>query len=164
MKSEPTLSVVIANYNYARFIADALDSVLRQEPPFCEVIVVDDGSTDNSLEVLSTYGDRIQLIAQENQGQVGACLIGLRRSTADYVYFLDADDYVAPNLTASIMPRLSQQPVKLQFQLEGVNQHRQPLGSVFPTYPNSYDSAHASGQSTDRVLPMPSDFWQRVSS
>jgi glycosyltransferase involved in cell wall biosynthesis len=136
----PTLAVVIANYNYARFLPDAMDSVLAQQPPFAEIIVVDDGSTDDSVQVLEAYQRRVRIILQENSGQIAACVAGMQASTCDYVYFLDADDYVAPNFTARLLPHLTSHPVKVQFQLEGVDGDKQPLGSIFPSFPDGYDS------------------------
>ncbi|MEW5858968.1 MAG: glycosyltransferase, partial [Cyanobacteriota bacterium] len=59
MKEKPFVSVIINNYNYGRFISEAIDSVLNQTYPHIEVIVVDDGSTDNSREVIASYQDKI---------------------------------------------------------------------------------------------------------
>ena len=136
----PTLAVVIATYNYAHFLPDALDSILAQQPAFDEVVVVNDGSTDNTLEVLKSYADQIVLLDRENEGQVGACLAGLEACSSDYIYFLDADDFAAAGLVAAILPALAGKPVKVQFQLEGVDGEKNPLGSTFPTYPSGYDS------------------------
>ena len=73
----PTIAAVIPNYNYARFLPYALDSVLAQTSPFDEIIVVDDGSIDNSLEVLARYDGRIKVISIPNGGQLGAVRAGI---------------------------------------------------------------------------------------
>jgi glycosyltransferase involved in cell wall biosynthesis len=95
-----TVACLINNYNYADFIGDAVDSALRQTVPFDEIIVVDDGSTDGSLELLERrYGQnpRVQILAKQNQGQLSCFNEGFARSTGDIVFFLDADDVYEPN-------------------------------------------------------------------
>jgi glycosyltransferase involved in cell wall biosynthesis len=87
------VSVIIPCYNGGPFIRDALESVIRQDLN-TENIVVDDGSTDNSSQVLRTYGDRITVLTQQNGGPASARNAGLSRVTGRYVYFLDADDVV----------------------------------------------------------------------
>jgi glycosyltransferase involved in cell wall biosynthesis len=86
------VSVVISNYNYARFLPAALDSVLSQTHQELEVIVVDDGSSDESREVLARYGNRIRLICQDNAGVSAARNAGILASRGEAVAFLDSDD------------------------------------------------------------------------
>ena len=88
----PLVSVVISNYNCGRFLAAAVDSALHQSYPNKEVIVVDDGSTDDSLDVLRAYADRVRIVAQANRGVSGARNEGIRQSRGEFVAFLDADD------------------------------------------------------------------------
>jgi glycosyltransferase involved in cell wall biosynthesis len=90
------VSVIIPNYNYGRFLREAIDSVLNQTVRPHEVIVVDDGSVDNSHEVLESYGDRIITIRQQNQGVGVARNSGAKLATGEFLAFLDADDYWAP--------------------------------------------------------------------
>lgn len=137
-----TIAVVIATYNYGRFIVDAIESALAQQPAFDEVIVVDDGSTDGTADILKRYEDRALLINCSNGGQVAACLTGMRAATTDYVYLLDADDYLAPGMVAAVKPLLASRPAKVQFQLEGVDASGAPLDSVFPAYPDEYTTEH----------------------
>src|SRR3990172_2985097 len=92
----PLVSVVIPTYNSAQFIGEAVRSVLEQTYSHHEVIVVDDGSTDNSEDVLRLFGERIQYIHQENRGPSAARNGGIRLAKGDYICFLDADDLWLP--------------------------------------------------------------------
>ena len=87
------VSVIIPNYNYARYVDQAIESVLNQTYKNIELIVVNNGSTDDSLEVVSKYSDRIKLINQDNLGQSGSRNSGLRAVTGNLIAFLDADDF-----------------------------------------------------------------------
>jgi glycosyltransferase involved in cell wall biosynthesis len=90
------ISVIIPNYNYAQYVGQAIDSVLNQTYSKIEIIVVNNGSTDNSLDILKGFGDQICLVNQENLGQSGARNSGLLRATGDFIAFLDADDTWEP--------------------------------------------------------------------
>lgn len=91
------ISVIIPNYNYAQYLDQAIQSVLKQTYRNLELIVVNNGSTDNSLEVLDKYRNQIILIDQENLGQSGARNSGLSLAKGDLIAFLDADDFWEPN-------------------------------------------------------------------
>jgi glycosyltransferase involved in cell wall biosynthesis len=88
----PTVSVVIPTYNYAHFVTEAVDSVLGQTCPADEVIVVDDGSTDDTRERLRAYGDRIRYVYQPNQGLSAARNTGICAARGEWVALLDSDD------------------------------------------------------------------------
>lgn len=92
MTAQPLVSILINNYNYGRFLGAAIDSALAQTYPNIEVIVVDDGSTDNSAEVIQSYGNRIVPILKENGGQASAFNVGFQRSQGEIICFLDSDD------------------------------------------------------------------------
>ncbi|MBD2072866.1 glycosyltransferase [Phormidium sp. FACHB-592] len=92
MDKNSLVSILINNYNYGNFIAEAIDSALNQNYPEIEVIVVDDGSTDNSREIIASYGDRIKPILKKNGGQASAFNAGFAASTGDFICFLDSDD------------------------------------------------------------------------
>jgi glycosyltransferase involved in cell wall biosynthesis len=141
MSERPTIAAVVVNYNYARYLPAALDGLLAQDTPFDEVIAVDDGSTDDSRRVLDDYRSRVKVVEIPNGGQLGACRAGLAAATADYVYFLDADDVAMPGLVATVAPALVTRPAKVQFQLEGFSDRDEPLESVFPTFPRPYPTA-----------------------
>ena len=91
---------LISNYNYRRYIADAVDSALAQTAPLDEIIIVDDGSTDDSQELVRRqYGHHssVKLVVKKNQGQLSCFNEGFRRSTGDIIFFLDADDVYENN-------------------------------------------------------------------
>ncbi len=90
------VSVVIPSYNYGRFIAQAIESVLAQTVAAHEIIVVDDGSKDDTIERLAGYSGRVRLIEQPNAGVGAARNTGARAATGDLIAFLDADDLWTP--------------------------------------------------------------------
>jgi glycosyltransferase involved in cell wall biosynthesis len=93
----PSFSVVIPAYNAGPTIARALDSVLAQTCPAHEIIVVDDGSSDNTQQVVATYGDQIVYLQQTNAGPSTARNRGVEVATGEWIAFLDADDWYYPN-------------------------------------------------------------------
>jgi glycosyltransferase involved in cell wall biosynthesis len=93
------VSVVIPCFNHAHFVAQAIASVLAQSHPNFEIIVVDDGSTDNTAEVVRNYSS-VRYIYQENAGRSAARNTGLRQSVGEFLVFLDADDRLLPNALA----------------------------------------------------------------
>jgi len=92
----PLVSVVIPAYNCAHFIGDALDSVVNQDYPALEVFVVDDGSTDETCDVVARYGSAVTLVRQANAGAAVARNEGMRRARGAYVALLDSDDLWLP--------------------------------------------------------------------
>src|SRR3989337_2792389 len=88
------VSVVIATYNYASFVKEAIESCLKQTYSHIEIIVVDDGSSDDTQTVLTTeFSETIIPVFQDNQGVSAARNTGLRQAKGEFITFLDADDY-----------------------------------------------------------------------
>ena len=93
----PKVSVIIPTYNYGKYIEKAIDSVLAQTYKDFEIIVVDDGSTDNTREIIETrYKDKVRYFYQENKGAPVARNKGIKESMGEYLVFLDADDWLMP--------------------------------------------------------------------
>ena len=99
MNTLPKVCVIIPCYNRGKYIAETVESVLNQTYPNIELIVVDDGCTDHSREVLERYADRIKILehpGRVNKGQSAALNLGIRSSHSEYIAFLDSDDLFAP--------------------------------------------------------------------
>lgn len=136
--AQKKISVIIPNYNYARYLDQAIESVLVQSYENIELIVVNNGSTDNSLEVLEKYRDKIRLINQPNLGQSGARNSGLSLSSGEFIAFLDADDFWEPN---KLEMQISIMNDDTQLVYCGITPFKEPgnekLQSVLPKYKGS---------------------------
>lgn len=105
-----SVSVIIPTYNYGRFVGEAIESVLAQTLRAREVIVVDDGSTDDTAEVLRRYKGHIQIVRQQNGGVSAACNNGARLATGKLLAFLDADDVWLPRKLECQVGRFIEEP------------------------------------------------------
>ncbi len=101
------VSVIIPNYNYGRFLKQSIQSVLDQTMKPHEIIVVDDGSTDNSMEILHSFGHSILAVEQPNAGVAAARNKGAAIASGDFLAFLDADDYWHPKKLETQMREFS---------------------------------------------------------
>jgi glycosyltransferase involved in cell wall biosynthesis len=128
------VSIIIDNYNYGRFVGAAIESALAQTHPACEVIVVDDGSTDDSADVISRYGRDVRVLLKENGGQASAFNQGFAESSGAVVLFLDADDMLLPDAAARVMSVFGERPgvAKVQYRLRVVDENGVPSGGVVP--------------------------------
>lgn len=117
MKSGPLVSVVIPAFNSGKFIREAIDSVLAQTYKNYEIIVVDDGSTDNTKEILQPYikKGQIKYIYQTNQRQAAARNNGIRRSKGELIAFLDSDDLWLPKKLESQLPFFQESSIGLVY-------------------------------------------------
>lgn len=104
-----TVSFIIPCYNYGRFVGAAIESILGQSYPDIELIVIDDGSTDDSSEVISRYR-QVKLIRIDNSGISVARNIGTRASRGEFLWFLDADDMLAPGAVESSVKIMAKRP------------------------------------------------------
>lgn len=97
MRNNPMVSAIIPTYNRGNVVCEAIDSVLQQNYPHLEVIVVDDGSKDETQEKLKAYGNKIRVVTQENAGPAVARNRGIAVSRGDLIAFLDSDDLWLPS-------------------------------------------------------------------
>lgn len=104
----PLFSIVIATYNYGHLIERAIDSALKQTYQDFELIVVDDGSSDDTRERLERYGDRVRYFFQENNGQSAACNRGADLAQGAYICILDADDEYLPDALEKFAATIAQ--------------------------------------------------------
>ncbi len=106
----PLVSILINNYNYGQFVGGAIESALSQTYSNCEVIVVDDGSTDTSRETISRFADRIVSVFKSNGGQSSAFNAAFSRARGEIVCFLDSDDLFLPTKVEQVVQILDGQP------------------------------------------------------
>ena len=172
--STTVVSVVITTYNYGRFIEKAIDSVVSQGYPAenVDIIVVDDGSTDDTAERVKSYGSQIRYFYQPNGGQASALNLGFEKARGEIISLLDGDDYFLPGKIARVAEAFHQNPALgmfyhpfLEFDME-TNEHRQsqfPLISGSP-YENLEKFVCYGGPGTcvsfrrqflDRLIPVP---------
>jgi glycosyltransferase involved in cell wall biosynthesis len=106
----PLVSIVVPSYNHGRYLKEAIDSILAQDYLRVELIVIDDGSTDSSREILAAYGHRFHWEFQENQGQVATLNRGWTMSKGDIIGYLSADDLLLPGSVSAAVDCLRQHP------------------------------------------------------
>jgi len=176
------VSIIVNNFNYARFLPHAIDSALGQGYPLVEVIVVDDGSTDKSREVIAGYGDRLRTVIKSNGGHASAFNAGFAISRGQIVMFLDADDVLLPNAVEEVVRAWHPGVAKAQFVLEHIEADGRALGRTVPYAPaqmpegdiraaildaGGYIGVPTSGNAfartvLDRLLPLPEPQWRQA--
>jgi glycosyltransferase involved in cell wall biosynthesis len=142
IEKTPLISVIIPTYNRAGVVEEAVDSVLAQEYNDFELIVVDDGSTDNTSEALAPYGDDVTVLFQENKGVSAARNRGIAKASGRYIAFLDSDDLWLPGKLSAQVEFFNERPDALICQTEEVwvrngirvnpgKRHKKPSGMIF---------------------------------
>ena len=179
---QPLISIVVVNFNYGRFLRAAIDSALEQSYAPVEIIVVDDGSTDNSREEISSYGNKVSAIFKPNGGQPSAFNAGFRASHGSIVMFLDADDVLLPNAVEEVVRAWRPGVAKVQFVLSNIDAEGRALGGTVPYSPaqmregdirasildaGGYIGVPTSGNAfarivLDRLLPLSESQWRRA--
>jgi glycosyltransferase involved in cell wall biosynthesis len=127
------VDVVVNNYDYGRFVGAAVESALAQSHPRVHVIVVDDGSSDDSREVLERVED-IELVLKQNGGQASAVNAGFERCRGDAVIFLDADDTLHPQAAGQVATAFAADPdlAKVQYRMDVIDAAGRPTGETKP--------------------------------
>lgn len=133
MKRNPLLTVYITNYNYGMYIQQSVESVLSQTFQDFELFIIDDGSVDNSKEIIEQYRDnpKINIIYQQNKGLNVTNNIAMRASIAKYIMRLDADDFLTPDALEIMVSAL---------------ENDIDLGLVFPDYYYTNDNGIITGE------------------
>jgi glycosyltransferase involved in cell wall biosynthesis len=133
ISTRPRASIVVTSYNYARFLAEAIDSALAQTCPDTEVIVVDDGSTDESRSVIDAYNGHVAAVFKENGGQGSAFNAGFAASRGEVVLFLDSDDVLLPTAVEVALQALALDGVvKAQWPLSEIDERGLATGRLVP--------------------------------
>jgi len=139
-------SIVVINHNYGHFLESSLNSALNQQWRHLEVIVVDDGSQDNSQEVISRFGNRIKPIFKKNEGHTKAVNTGYEACSGDYILFLDADDLLYSAAISTSMALLRPGDIKIQFQLDTIDQDGFNMNLPFPYFQPGFSPEQAREQ------------------
>jgi glycosyltransferase involved in cell wall biosynthesis len=173
------VSIIINNYNYAEYLVSCIESALAQTYSNTEVIVADDGSTDNSRAIIESYGSSLIPTFKLNGGQASAFNAGYRKSSGDLVIFLDSDDILWPSCVSEVICYWRPNLMKLHFNLAIIDSAGKPLESLYlrpplprgdlrerlitygtvatmPTSGNVFPRAFL-----DEVMPMPEVGWER---
>lgn len=125
------VSVIVINHNYGQFVRDAIESCLEQSYNNVETIVVDDGSTDNSQQVIRSFGNKIASIFQANLGMMQAANKGFSLSTGNIVIFLDADDYLLKECVERVVNCWREGTSKVHYRLQMIDKNGNNI-DVFP--------------------------------
>ena len=129
----PKVSIVINNYNYASFISQAIESAINQTYSRLEIVVVDDCSTDDSRQIIASYGNLIVPVLHQTNGKQGAAFnSGFEASQGDLVLFLDADDYLYPHAVEDIVERWRPGLAKVHYRLDVVDADGNLRGFSYP--------------------------------
>jgi glycosyltransferase involved in cell wall biosynthesis len=146
--AKPLVSVVIATYNMAQYLTQAVDSILQQTWDNLEVIIVDDGSTDNTSTVMQTYlqDKRICYIRNHNQGQPKAKNCGIKQARGEFIAFCDADDLWEPFKLEVQMPLFNNPAVGVVYsEVSNIDEHNQ-------RYTRAANETRHSGKVTNQLL------------
>lgn len=168
----PLVSIIVNNYNYGRFLWEAIDSALGQTYSHREVIVVDDGSTDNSREVIAGYRELIIPVLKENGGQASAFNAGFAASAGELILFLDSDDMLEPNAIETAVRDCRDGLGMVFFPLRTVDANGHPRGGLVggTLSPGPLRGPFCFGSPTsgnvfsrtvlEKILPMPTEGWR----
>lgn len=177
----PLVSIIVNNYNYGTYLRECVDSALSQTYSYTEVIVVDDGSTDDSRKIIESYSKQIISIMKKNGGQGSAFNAGFSIARGEIVIFLDSDDALLPDVAQRVVTTFQADPgiAKVQYRLEVVDGQGTSLGRTEPlmcwkmpsgdmrkevTLYHNFTAPPASGNAYSasglrQILPMPEDLF-----
>ncbi len=159
-------SVIVNSYEYGRYLREAIDSALAQRDADAEVVVVDDGSTDDSRSIIHSYGNAVVPVLKENGGQGSAFNAGFAACAGDVIIFLDADDRLRPNAVREAVARLARgNAAKAHWPLALIDTAGRPTPGLIPEDPlpaGDLRLAQAAGGPFSQVGPPTSgNAWSR---
>jgi len=135
-------SIVICNYNYETYLNEAITSAYNQTYENKEVIIIDDGSTDNSRQVIEKWKDKVRVIYKQNGGQISAYNVGFEEAVGDFIIFLDADDTLDANLLNKLIHFFDDDDVvKVHYKMRLIDSNGHSLGPSIPRYLSDGDMA-----------------------
>jgi glycosyltransferase involved in cell wall biosynthesis len=143
-QAPPLISVVIPCFNYQDYVGHAIECVLAQDYEHKELIVIDDGSSDDSASVIARYADRARVIAQPNQGHIASCNRGFAESRGELVIFLDADDLLEPDALSSVAAAWSTEFAKVQYDLKIIDAAGVDSGRRFCNFTGEYSAVRVA--------------------
>jgi glycosyltransferase involved in cell wall biosynthesis len=176
----PCVSIIINNYNYGCYIREAIESVFAQTYREIELIIVDDGSTDDSRAVLNEYLDCAQVIFKANAGQASALNVGIMQAKGDYILLLDSDDYLFPEAVATCVQAFPGGYSRVYYRLQVVDENSRPVvedigenlfrafdgdfSAMLDTYGGIYwaptSANFFAAQKLKAILPVPEAEWR----
>jgi len=158
----PKISIITPSYNQSRFIQQTIDSVLNQGYPNLEYIIIDGGSTDNTLEILQSYGNSIKWVSEPDQGQADAINKGAQMATGEIMAFINSDDFYLPGTLITVADAFANHRCDwLIGNYLIVNQHNANIQRYIITYKNIlriFSSYFLL--SLTNFIPQPSTFWR----
>lgn len=168
-------SIIITSFNYGRFLRETIESALNQTHPAREVIVVDDGSQDDSVDIIRSYGGAVTPIIKDNGGQASSINTGFEASRGNVIFFVDSDDALLPTAVEKAVEVFAADVAKVHWPLYEIDDHGERTGELWPPEelpegvlrelviregPHCYANPPTTGNAwartlLDRILPIP---------
>ena len=166
MSDHPSFSIIVTSYNYGRYLRPCIDSALSQTYPDGEVIVIDDGSKDDSPEIIRSYGDRIRATLKENEGPASSWNLGFAQSRGEFVLFLDSDDLLSNSAVEDGLKLFdAADVVRVQWPLWQIDANGNRTGGLIPGSElhegNLRDALLAHGPACYMSAPTSGNLWRR---
>lgn len=165
MSQLPRITIITPSFNQGHFIGETIESVLQQGYPNLEYWVIDGGSSDNTVDILKSYGDRINWVSEKDRGQTHAINKGLKKATGEIVAYLNSDDVYLPNTLQTVADFFLSHPHAnwLTGDYFIINEHGQKMQSFVAQYkrwlrrfPSKWSLSVAN------YIPQPSTFWRKA--
>lgn len=137
MKKMPKITIIVPIYNVAKYLPTCIDSIINQTYTNLEILLIDDGSTDDSGKIAKSYAEkdsRIKYFHQQNSGQSSARNLGLKKATGEYISFIDADDEITPDFIANLVKPFKDSKIILS--VCGIHFKKLQTGSSSDSYTN----------------------------